>query len=376
MRRQPLEFLRARLLALYLLSLAAVYGSMLAWRSDLGTNWSRLLWPPVVLGGAALAGAAIHERLSALADRHLKARIRSVATIGYGGALFLVGMGLLVGHRDAAEGGIAILQGLQPAFLLLSGFGRGHLGTILNAFVLTSASVLAGGPGAAMSVTLHGGFLAFFLTADHAARALSEYPVESMPRPGPMLARGVLPAVVVAAGLAAWFWLFPAAPYAPLQRAGAIPDVSVDRIAGLLGNLFFVAVVSGITVYLVLRLATGGKDAGADAPVIAIVQARRRTEKGSGPGFVETPPSPKEWRTRIVTLYVRTMQQLAKWGRRRRTFQTAGEFARTLAPAGPATELTELFSRARYGADAMTEGEFDRASRASREILDHHRRRI
>ena len=375
MRRQPLEFLRARLLALYLLSLAAVYGSMIAWRSDLARSWALLLWPPAVLGVAALGGAAIHERLAALADRHVRARIRSVAAIAYGGALFLVCLGLLVGHRDAAEGGVTMLQGLQSAFLLLAGFGRGHFGTILNAFVLSSTSILAGGPGAAISATLHGGLLAFFLTADYAARALSEYPVDVAPRPAPVLARGAVQAALVAGALAAWFWFFPATPYAPLQRAGAIPDVPVDRIAGLLGNLLLVAVVSAVTVYLVLRLGTGGKNVEGDVPVIAIVQARRRTQQGAGAAFVEKPPGPKEWRSRIVKIYVRTTRQLAKWGRRRRSFQTAAEFARTLAPAGGAAELTELFTRARYGSEEMTEAEFDRASRASREILDHHRGR-
>ena len=373
MRRSPVEFLRARLLALYLLSLAAVDGSIVAWRSDPTGSWSILLVPPVLLGAAALAGAAIHERLSALADRHLRARLRSGTGIAYGGCLFLICMGLLMGHRDAAEGGVLILQSLQAAFLLLAGFGRGYTGTILNAFVLTTTSVLAGGPGAAISVTLHGGIVAFFLIADRGARVLSEYPVETMPRAAPMLGRALLQAVLVAGALAAWFWLFPAAPYAPLQRAGAIPAVPVDRIASLLGNLFFVAVVSAVTVYLVLRLGGAGTNADADAPVIAIVQPRRRTEKGSGAGFVETPPPAKEWRSRIVKLYVSTTRQLAKWGRRRRPFQTAGEFARTLAPAGPAAELTDLFHRARYGAEEMTPAEFDRATRASREILDHHR---
>jgi hypothetical protein len=181
--------------------------------------------------------------------------------------------------------------------------------------------------------------------------------------------------VVVAGVLAAWFWFFPAAPYAPLERAGVIPAVSVDRIAGLLGNLLLASVLSAVSVYLVLRLGGGGKSADAEAPVIAIVQARRRTAAGSGSAYVEPAPAAKEWRSRIVKLYVRTSQQLAKWGRRRKSFQTPGEFARTLAPAGPAMELTELFSRARYGSDEMTEAEFETASRASREILDHHRRR-
>jgi len=375
MKGQPLEFLRARLLALYLLSLAAVYGSMVAWRPDLPEAWGRLVWPPLALGAAALAGAAIHERLGAMVDRHVRARIRSVAGLAYGGALFLVVMGLLVGHRDAAVGGVAMLQLLQPAFLLLAGFGRGYFGTILNAFVLTATSVLAGGPGAAVSVTLHAGIVAFFLAADHAARTLTEYPVEVMPRPAPMLARGGLHALALAAAVAAWFWFFPASPYAPLQRAGAVPQVSVDRIAGLLGNLFLIGAVSATTVYLALRLAGGGKQVEADAPVIAIVQARRRSRPVAGSLFFEKPPAAKEWRTRIVKMYVRTVEQLAKWGRRRRSFQTPAEFARTLAPAGPAAELTALFSRARYGADEMTEAEFESASRASREILDHHRRR-
>lgn len=375
MRGQPLEFLRARLLAVYLLSLAGVDGSLVAWRSDLADRWGLLLLPPVLLGAATLAGAAIHERLAAMADRHLRARLRSGAGIVYGGCLFLICMGLLLGHRDAAEGGLLILYGLQAAFLLLAGFGRGYFGVLLNAFVLTSTSVLAGGPGAAISVTLHGGIVVFFLVADRHARVLSEYPVETMPRSTPILSRGLVHAALVGGALAAWFWLFPASPYAPLQRAGAIPGVSVDRIAGLVSNLFFVAVVSAATVYLVLRLSGGARHADADAPLAAIVQARGRTEKGAGAGYLETPPSPKEWRSRIVKLYVRTTQQLAKLGRRRRPFQTPGEFARTLAPAGPAAELTELFSRARYGSDEMTPAEFDRATRASREILDHHRGR-
>src|SRR6185503_13729399 len=234
-RRQPVEFLRARLLALYLLSLAAVDGSLVAWQADLSGRWGLLLLPPVVLGAATLAGAAIHDRLSAMLDRHLRARLRSGTGIVYGGALFLVCMGLLLGHRDAAEGGPLILQGLQVGFLLLAGFGRGYSGAILNAFVLTSTSVLAGGPGAAISVTLHGGLVVFFLIADRSARLLTEYPVETLPRSGPILARGLLQAALVAGALAAWFWFVPAAPYAPLQRAGAIPPVSVDRIAGLMG---------------------------------------------------------------------------------------------------------------------------------------------
>ena len=76
-----------------------------------------------------------------------------------------------------------------------------------------------------------------------------------------------------------------------------------------------------------------------------------------------------------MKLYVRTTEQLARWGRRRRSFQTPREYAGTLAPAGAALELTELFSRARYGREDLSESDYERASQVSREILDHHRRR-
>lgn len=375
MRREPVVFLRARLVALYAVSLVAVYGSLASWRPDLLSEPFSLAWPPFVLAAAALGGAAIFERLSAIADRHVRARIRSVAGIAYGGALFLISLGLLAGNRTAADGGVSLLRAFQPAFLLLAGFGRGYLGTLINAFVLTVTSVLAGGAGAAVSVTLHGSLLAFFLAADHACRQLTEYPVDAMPKAGPLLARGAVQAAVVAAGLAAWFAFVPARPYTLLLASGAVPDVPADRLAGLLGNLLFIAVISAVAVYLALRWSGSRRGDDPEAPIVAIVQARRRSERSEGTGYVEPAPSLKEWRTRIVKLYVRTTDQLARWGRRRRPYQTALEFARALAPAAPSEELTELFTRARYGREEMTQADFDRATRASREILEHHRKR-
>src|SRR5262249_26573339 len=155
--------------------------SILAWKPDRAASLLYLLWPPLLLGAATLGGAAIQERLAGLVDRHLRDRVRSVAGIVYGAILLLIGLGLLVGHRAAGERGLVVLQGLQLAFLLLAGFGRGHLGTLINALALTAGSLMAGGMGAALSATLLGGFLAFFLVADHAARKLTEYPVESLP---------------------------------------------------------------------------------------------------------------------------------------------------------------------------------------------------
>jgi hypothetical protein len=375
MRREPTRLLRARLVALFLLSLGAVYGSILAWTPDRAGSLTLLLWPPLLLGAGALGGAAIHERLSALVDRHVRDRVRSVAAVVYGAILLLLALGLLVGHRAAGERGLVILQGLQVVFLLLAGFGRGYLGTLVNAFALTASSILAGGAGAGLSATLLGGLVAFFLVADHAARKLTEYPVEQLPRAGPILAQGALQALAISAGLAGWFALVPPAPYARLARAASTVTIPPDRLAALLGNLLFIAAVSAVAFYLALRLGGGSSDSETTPEPVAHVPARRGSRPVAGASFVEDAPAEKLWSLRIVKLYVRTTEQLARWGRRRRSFQTAREYAGSLAPAGAAGELTELFSRARYGREALSEADYERASRASREILDHHRRR-
>lgn len=375
MRRSPEAFLRARLLALYLLSLAAVSGSILAWHPDRARSPVFLLWPPIGLGAAAVAGAALHDRLSSMVDRHARTRIRAVAGLAYGATLLVVSLGLLSGARGAAEDGCSLLRGMQAAFLILAGFGRGHLGTLINAFALTSTSLLAGGPGAALSAALHGGLLVFFLTVDHAARSLSEFPVETMPPARPTVLRGVASSATLIALLGGFFALVPPAPYAPLQRAGAVVALPAGQLLGLLTNLVFVGILSTIAFYALLRFGGGGRAGSAEEPAVEFAAARRRTERSGGARYVEPPVSMKEWRARIVQVYGKTAEQLAKWGRRRRPHQTPLEFARTLAPAGAAAELGELFGRARYGRDELSEADFDRASRLAKEILDHHRRR-
>ena len=120
MRRQPSDFLRARLLALFLLSLAAVYGSILAWKPDRATSLLSLTWPPLVLGAAALGGAAIYERLAGMAERHLRERVRSVVGIVYGAALFLVS--LVRGELNGFDPGLVSTRSwLALAYLITFG---------------------------------------------------------------------------------------------------------------------------------------------------------------------------------------------------------------------------------------------------------------
>jgi hypothetical protein len=373
-RRQPTDFLRARLTALFLLSLGAVSGSILAWWPQRATSPLLLLWPPLVIGAAAFGGAAIYERLAAI-DRQLRERVRAVAGVAYGTALLLISLALLLGHRKESENGVALLEGLQVAFLLLAGFGRGYLGTLINGLVLTASSMLAGGAGAALSAALLGGLVPIFLAADHASRKLTEYPVESLPRAGPILARGALEGLAISAALAVSFLLVPPAPYAPLRPSTGDVTIPPERIAGLLGNVIFVAVASAIAFYVALRWGGGSSSGEAEPTALLRVPARRRSQPLPGAAAGDAAPVGKPWSLRVVKLYVRTTEQLARLGRRRRRFQTPREFAATLAPAGAAGELADLFSRARYGLEDLTETDFERASKVSREILDHQRGR-
>lgn len=375
MKPSPVTLLQARLASLYLLSWAAVSGSLIAWQGAKALHPWPLLWPPVALAAAALGGASLQDRLAVLVDKHTRARTRSVIGVVYGAVLLVVSLGLLSGSRDAAQAGGALLRGLQPLFLLLAGFGRGHLGTLVNAFALTSTSMLAGGPGAALSATLHAGILVFFLAADRGARLLTEFPVEELPSQGRMLVKGAMPAAAVALLLGVFFWAVPPAPYAPIAQAGAIASLPADKLVGLLSNLILVAVLSTLAFWLLLRFGSGGRSAGPDAPLVEVVTARRKEGRTEGASFREPPVPANQWRARIVALYVRTAAQLAKGGRRRAPSQTPKEFARLLAPAGASAELAELFGRARYGREEPTEADFDRAARVSRELLDRPRER-
>jgi len=375
-KKSPEPFMRARFLALYVLSLGSVSGSILAWQGKDAFFPLSLLWPPLGLGAAAIAGAALRERFSGLLERNARARVRALLGICYGAVVLTVSLGLLSGSRDAARSGASILRALQLFFLLLTGFGRGDLGTLVNAFALTSTSLLAGGPGAAVSATLHGSIVVFFLTADHATRTLTEFPVEQLPPSGPILRAGATAAFVIAVLLAGFFWLLPPAPYAPLQKAGAIRALPAGELVGLLSNLMLVVIVSTAGFYLLLRFGGAGRSISVEQPVAEFVSPQRKTARPEAAPYREPPASMKEWRARIVALYVKTAQQLAKWGRRRKSSQTPREFARNLAPASASAELAELFGRARYGPDELTRVEFERASLVAREILDHHRRRI
>lgn len=377
MKSFPVPFLRARLVAIFLLSLAAVYGVGLA-VSPVSSRRPLALWlPPVALALATLAGAALMDRLFTILDRAGRGRLRLIGWVTYAFVLLMVLLGILTGERgqQAVRMGGGVMRIAQGVFLLLAGLGRGYLGAVMNAFALTCVAVLGGGPAAAGAVALHAGLLVFFLVADHHARLLSDYPVDAAPEAGPILLRAAGLGAALAAGLALFFAIVPCAPYAPLMtRAGVHPALPQDQLWALVRDLVLLVIVSGLAFWGVLWLGGGrGRDPAA-IPSRKVAAQRVTVPRPSSPPPPDL-PDPQGWRARIVRLYVRLAEQLSRLGVRRRPAQTPREFAQALAPAGAAETLTDLFVRARYGDREPGEADFEAASSATAEILNHFRGR-
>lgn len=315
------------------------------------------------------------DRFYLLVDRAGRSRFQMLGWVSYGFVLLLVGGGIMAGARgeQAVRNGAGILRLAQIAFLLFAGLGRGYIGAIVNAFVLTCLAALGGGAAATMSIVSHAGLLVFFLVADYHARLFTDYPVEQPPDAGSVLVRAVVAAGALMVAVSTVFFFVPCEPYAPLvgPKAASL-GVSRDQVWEIVRNLIGLMVLAGLAFWLVLRLGGGRGREGGELPP-AGVSARRRTELGT----VSSPPPdvahPQGWRAQIVKLYVRLAERLSRMGVRRSPAQTPLEFARKLAPVPAAESLTDVFMRARYGDRDLTESDFSSASQASSRILDHFR---
>ena len=360
-------FLRARLAALYLLSLAAVYAGLLAWQPGWIEGPARAALPPVALAAAALAGQAAHERLALLGERVGRGRFRALGGAVHAAVALVAFLGLFARHPDATRSALRGLVLLQPLFLLLAGLGRGHQGTLLNAVLLTVFASLAGGAVAAAAVTACAVLLPLFLAADHHARLLLDYPVREAPGPARTLGDVLPPVLAVGLLLGGFFFWRPPRPFEAfvdvLPAARLEPGVLLRLLLELLG----VAILAGVGFWLLLRW-SGGGGGGAAEPEGRAVEARRRPEPARSEGG--TPPEPPLGgvRERIVRVYVRALERLARRGRRRKPSQTPAEFARGLEPAEAAGTLTELFTRARYGFEELGEADLRAAERAAESL--------
>jgi hypothetical protein len=362
-------FLRARLAALYLLSLTSCVAALAAWRPGWIDGPVRPWIAAGVLAAAALAGQASHDKLSLLADRLGRGRFRSAGASAHGAVVALGLLGLFVRSPQASESAVRGLVVFQPLFLLLAGLGRSHQGTLLNAAALTLFAALAGGPLAAGAVIACATLTLVFLAADHHARLLTEYPVAEAPGPG-LLWREAIPAAAALGGLLALFFAAvppkPFAAFVPVMPAASMPPELLTRLLlQLLGLAFF----AGLLFYLLLRV-SGRLGEGAAEPEHEQAVARRRAEPA--PAAAAAPPEPPVTgvRAQVIRLYLKVLEQLARRGRPRRPHQTPAEFARGLEPAVEAGALTGLFVRARYGRDEMSDDDLRRADEAARAVLE------
>jgi hypothetical protein len=375
MRRLPLPFLRLRLLTLFLISLAAVEGSLLAWSPARLSDPFVLAGFPLALAAAAVIGTLLQDPLAAAAERSGRGRLAFVIGGTYAVLVLLILLGLLSGSRDAVEPGGQLFRLLQPVALLAAGLGRGHLGVLVNALVLTSYSILAGGAGAALAVTALGGLLPAFLVVDFAARRLSEYPVDAFPPPWPVLREGMAWAGLAFLALLAWVVRFPLQPHVPLVRSGALPKVDPSQVSDLLLQLGGAFALGLLGFWAASRLGLG-RGGAAGVEDVERVEARSLAEPvEEGPALAPSEAEPGR-RGRIIRVYLDLQAQLARWGWRRPPGCTPRAFAGRIEPREPADRLAELFARARWASPGdLPEGDVEAACRAGEAILDHHRRR-
>jgi hypothetical protein len=357
-------FLRARLGALYLLSLTAVLSALLAWKPAWREGPVRRAIPAVVLALAALGGQAAHERLALLSDRAGRGRFRALGAAVHAAVALIAFLSLFTRQADVAQGAVRALVVLQPLFLLLAGLGRGQQGTLLNAVLLTVFAALAGGPVAATAVVACAVLVPLFLAADHHARLLLDYPVREAPGPGLLLRDAVPPVLGIGALLACFFYWRP--PAAFVAFADVLPAARIEPgvLVRLLLELFGIAALAGVGFYLLLRWSGGAGGAGAELEGPA-VEARRRPVPAPADGGTSKEPPLGGIRERVVRVYVRALERLARSGRRRKPSQTPAEFARGLEPADAAARLTELFTRARYGNEELGEADLAAAEGAA-----------
>lgn len=361
-------FLRARLAALYLLSLASVDAAFLGWMPWVLESAAFRFLVPLGLAAAALGGAALNERLSILSERLGRSRFRAAGGTLHACVLTYAFLAVATAQRPAVEGGLQALAMLQPLFLLLAGAGRGAIGAVLNAAAMTALAAVAGGWGAAGGVTAHVPLLIVFLAADHLARTLTEYPVEEPPGWMLLAREAGGPAVLAGVLLGAFFAAVPATPYAALGPAPSAGTLDPGRLGELALQILGIAGLAAVAFYLLLRWGGGMRSAEAEAAVRR-PSARRRAEAGVQTAAPSLPP-PEGLRGRIVRFYLRLLEQLARRGLRRLRGQTPREFEPRLSPADAAAELTGLFMHARYGPDEPSPADVERMDAACRRVLE------
>jgi len=349
----------ARLVALYLLSLVAVAGADLAWRTP---SLARLAGYALGLSVVMVLGASLRDASSAWAAATARRRARFVAFL----FLPLPGFLALVAGLSApalAERAAAGLAVLQLLVLVIGDALSLELLAVWGALVLTLLAGAGGGLAALVSLP---GFLVLagvFFSLDYATKRLAAWPSVAAPALRLVLGNALRavapPAVMLVAALA-----FLPSPRVQGLAEGGVPAFTAE-VQQAYRWLALLAVLGGAGMIVVMRWLRGGSD---EAPAfVELPESHVLAEEVLEPDAADDPRYAPA-RGRVIRAYLRFLARVGETGLRLERHLTPCEIEeRVRQPADPLRTLTGLFMDARYGPEEPTPEAVRLAEAASHE---------
>jgi len=359
--RGTARLLAGRLLALYLLSLVAVAGADLAWRSP---SLGRLTGYALALGLAVLLGGFVSDASSALGAAGPRRRARLIALVclpvpGFFGLVAALAAPVLAGK---AATGLALLQ---VAVLLASEALSLELVALWGALVLTILAAAGGGLPALVSLPGFVLLASIFFSFDYVTMRLLHWPSVPAPAAGRVL-KDALRALAVPVLLLATALVF-------------LPPPSLEGLDGARGPAFagdvqrayqwlaLLAVLGGGATLVVMRWLRGGSGDKSPA-LVELPESHVLAEE------ILEPPNPHDpryapARGRVIRAYLRFLARASQAGLHFERSLTPREIEdRVQKPRDPLSVLTGLFMDARYGPDEPAPEAVLRAEAASRDV--------
>lgn len=313
------------------------------------------IWITLVLVTVAIGGHSLYAGFEELREHFLRPAVTSLLTAVF--ALIALAGVVSLAQRDAQRvSDAASFFLVSLGFLLfVRGSTRGDLLFHFNLILLQILN-LAGPPALFISSLASYAFLLIgWLTVDHAIRR--GVSVASSFREA--LALAVPFSALVMLGLLPFDWT-------PITSE--VPEIGEPLDGGSLTGSFVLAVVLVAVYFLVRR----GQEE--DSPVPA--QETEWTEQVYAPHasqlFEEAEASGP--RGRVIARFLSVLQSLEQEGYERLPHHTAGRLSRQLKST-EASHLTELFERARYSQEVITEADDDRAQRLAEVVEQQFLRR-
>ncbi len=339
---------RAATLLLYLLSVhVATHAWVVGNRGGLA-----------VVGGLLLVAVAAGRLGAGRGGRLPDPLLTGAAVLGrIAYAVFLLLLLVVAVDRGVAalDGWVAILVAVQCLGVFRAALGRGASWAHVNGLALVTVPTLAGGTVAAVATTGYAAIVAVWLVFEHHGRlgaSLRQTTLAAIPPTG-----------ATVAALAIAFWWMPPEPYVPTSRSG--PGAGLDARPVWIQLHILSWLVLGGLLLAALRLGWERRTRTAEEAVAA--DTGDRTEwplpTVGAAEAVSLPPR----NTRVVRLYLDCLRKLRRRGVHCPPHWTPRELAGRLPRS--AHPLTEIFLKARFGPEEVTEEDCDAAARSARDTL-------